>query len=145
MSQNWNMTSLSCVRTRSTRWFALRIWLGKIFLCKEFKSYATGRWRGEWRSPCCGYLVIWAFGVKTMADQAAKNIRPLEFIPIPYTDWIPNTKRRMYELWEESWKEGRRNFYLSKPKTGYWSEDTRKKKERRLSSDQQALSWSCTT
>ena len=40
-----------------------------------------------------------------LADQAAKISagRPEEFIlPIPYRDWIPNIKRRMYELWEES-------------------------------------------
>ena len=36
----------------------------------------------------------------------------------------------MYELWEESWREERRDFYLLKPKTGYWSEDTRKRTRR---------------
>ena len=67
-----------------------------------------------------------------LADQAAKNSagRPQEFIPIPYRDLIPNIKRRIYELWEESWREERRHFYLLKPKTGYWSEDTRKRTRR---------------
>ena len=46
-----------------------------------------------------------------LADQAAKNCagRPQEFIPIPYRAWIPNMKRRMYELCEESWREERRD------------------------------------
>ena len=49
-----------------------------------------------------------------LADQAAKNSagRPQEFIPIPYRDWIANIKRRMYELWEVSWREERRDLFV---------------------------------
>ena len=36
----------------------------------------------------------------------------------------------MYDLWEVSWREKRRDFYLLKPKTEYWSEDTRKRTRR---------------
>ena len=84
------------------------------------------------RYPCCRYLVIWACAVNDLDDQAGKNSagRPQEFIPIPYRDWIFNIKRRMYELWELSWREERWDFYLLKPKTGYWSEDTRKRMRR---------------
>ena len=62
-----------------------------------------------------------------LADPEAKNSagRPQECIPIPYRDGIPNINSRMYELWEE-----RRDFYLLKPKTGYWTKDTRKRTRR---------------
>ena len=33
-------------------------------------------------------------------------------------------------IWEESWREKRRDFYLLKPKTGYWTEDTKKRTRR---------------
>ena len=74
-----------------------------------------------------------------LSDQAVKNSAGClqEVIPIPCRDWIPNIKRRMYELWEVSWREEGRDFYLLKPKTGYWSEDTRKRMRR----DEVVINW----
>ena len=43
-------------------------------------------------------------------------------IPYNYRDGISNIKRRVYEIWQDIWREERRNIYLLKPVTGYCSE-----------------------
>lgn len=59
------------------------------------------------------------------ADIAAKEAarRPAEFALIPYRDWFPCIKKRIYDLWEEQWCQERRDLQTVKPTPGKWRDE----------------------
>lgn len=58
------------------------------------------------------------------ADCAAKEAakKPAEFVFIPYRDWYPLIKKRVYDLWEEEWNLQRRDLQSIKSRPGKWNE-----------------------
>ena len=38
-----------------------------------------------------------------------------EFIPIPFRNWFQEIRKRTNELWNQKWREERRDFYELKP------------------------------
>ena len=44
-----------------------------------------------------------------------------EFIPIPFRNRFPEIRKRTNELWNQKWREERRDFYELKPTVKEWS------------------------
>ena len=60
------------------------------------------------------------------AGEAAKDAskRPAEFIPIPYRDWFPVIRKKVYEIWNDSWQTERRDLTKIKKSPGKWKRET---------------------
>ena len=57
------------------------------------------------------------------ADAEAKRAsqRAPEFIPIPYSNWYPELRKRTNELWTIQWRDENRDFFELKPTTRKWA------------------------
>ena len=78
-----------------------------------------------WTPSHCG------MGGNELADKEAKRVSlgTLEFICIPYTDWISVIKEKMDVIWKQRWDLERKHLHDIKPDIGCWKSQYR---DRRL-------------